>query len=106
MSVEELKVICQVCDEVVGLTTREELHLPLDGSMFHSKDERHDFPRPWADGTEWEWMQCPYGRHRFSNYPNEVLTDQGVITVEEREPVEMEETPPAPDTEEIGRAHV
>jgi hypothetical protein len=77
-----LKVICQICGEVVATTTLEALSFPIKGSMFQSPDPAHGVPSPWIASEEWEDMRCPYGRiHRAMVCHGIIRTDQGIVVV-------------------------
>ena len=77
-----MKVICQICGEVVAETDMARLSYPLRGGMFSSPDPVHGFPDPFESGLDWEFMRCPYGRtHRPFSLDNVIQTDQGMITL-------------------------
>jgi hypothetical protein len=77
---ETLKVICQLCDEVVAFTTLDELAFPIRGGMFRSPDVAHGIPAPWQAYEEWEDMRCPYGRIHRAMVANDIIkTNKGMV---------------------------
>ncbi len=62
-----MKVICQICQEIIAVTEVTALSYPLKGSMFDSPDPVHGFPAPFAPADGWEEMRCPYGRIQGEN---------------------------------------
>lgn len=65
-----IKLYCETC-ALVGGSVRlhdhaivatfelEDVHLPLDGSMFKGMMPDRDIPGPWARGASWDVMRCP-----------------------------------------------
>ena len=57
-------VKCEICTEIIGRVNMGVLKKPMEGWMFLSKDEHHNFPPPFFANAIWETMRCPYCRKR------------------------------------------
>jgi hypothetical protein len=80
MMMPEIKIICQLCGEVVAASTLDVLSYPVLGSMFESPDPHHGVPAPWQPGEVWADMRCPYGRiHRTMVSDDIIKTDLGMV---------------------------
>jgi len=77
----QLKLICQLCQEVIAKFDIEEVKFPIDGSMFKSPDKAHGIPDPFYPGADFEFMRCPYGGHRPMILPDKILTDKGLLNL-------------------------
>ena len=62
---DELIVKCDLCEEIIGKTSRDLVFYPMTGSMFKSPDSDHGIPAPFDASISWEDFSCPFGRtHR------------------------------------------
>lgn len=69
-----LKLICEICGEVIADVDKDKLSFPLNGSMFISPDILHGVPDPFHPSLTWEDFRCPYGgTHRPIIKPNALL---------------------------------
>lgn len=77
-----MKVQCQICFEWIAEVSKSDLSYPTTGAMFKSIDSHHGYPDPFPHNLTWEDFKCPYGQHRPFIKDNEIMTDQGIITLE------------------------
>lgn len=77
---QDTRVICQICGEVIALVNLSDIRFPIQGTMFGSPDPFHGFPPPFPPESNWDNMRCPYGNHRpfLDEYYIPVLTITGV----------------------------
>jgi len=60
----QVRVRCEICQEVIGTIDRNTIEAPIMGRMFTSADPFHGFSAPFPDELEWEAMRCPHCRTR------------------------------------------
>lgn len=53
-----MKLICDKCNYAIA-TIDKNIKMPVQGSMFTSKDPKHGFPPPWSPVAVPEFMYCP-----------------------------------------------
>lgn len=81
-TMKTLKVVCQICSEVIAIIDTAYFTQPLRGDMFQSPDPHHGMDAPFAAGLDWVEMRCPYGRaHRPFVREDEILTTTGLLKV-------------------------
>jgi hypothetical protein len=69
-----LKVVCEICGEVIAEVDTGFLSFPMTGAMFKSPDTHHQVPDPFDSRQTWEDFRCPFGRsHRPMIKPNALL---------------------------------
>jgi len=114
---------CTMCGHEIA-DISEDTRLPIQGSMFPSKDPKHGFPPPWSPVVGWEYMYCPLCSKRpfldpaddgnisiTTNEGPRVITAKGVIDVTpevvdipKREVVDV--TPEMIDKSELLEEHI
>ena len=75
----KIKVLCQLCDEVIAIIDLRTIKYPLTADMFKSHDADHGLPDPFYPGADWEFFKCPYGQHRPMSLPDHVRTELGML---------------------------
>ena len=101
---------CKICslngthiseDSAIATIDRAKLKLPLAPEAFTSINPERHIPDPWLPGVDWQTMICPRGNHlpwgidykdiaqamRYGG-PKQILTDEGLIDVEQVETTE------------------
>jgi DNA-directed RNA polymerase subunit RPC12/RpoP len=78
-------LVCEVCTFIIGKFDPEEIRFPLVGSMFESKDPKHEFPPPFHPTDDWRHARCPYCRKRPFYREDQVLTTEGVYDIYAKE---------------------
>ena len=72
-----MKVICEICNEVIADVEPDKLALPFLGWMFKSPDKKHGFDPPFLHETTWEDMLCGYCGKRPFTERDGFMTDAG-----------------------------
>ena len=67
--IETLK--CEICHEFIGKCDMSKFSVPMNGSMFISKDHFHGYPAPfYGHAHEWLELKCPICKNRPFVSPN------------------------------------
>ena len=96
----EIKIRCEICQEIIALADTDTLRRPMMGNMFKSPDAWHGVSDPFPPSQEWEAMKCPYGlQHRPFTTEDHVMLDTGeLMEVKYPDPPKPQEKP-----EDIGQ---
>ena len=82
-----MNILCQICTSLIATANKEDLKIPLHGSMLHSPYPER-MPESLFPDTEWEFLKCPVCLHRPFLTNDMVLTDAGVYQIPLPEKVE------------------
>jgi hypothetical protein len=77
-----MKVICEICNEVIAQVEPGDVFIPMLGKMFKAPDSFHGYDPPFLPDTEWEDMRCGYCNQRPFTERDGFLTDEGYIKIE------------------------
>jgi hypothetical protein len=77
-----MKVICEICNEVIAQVEPGSVTVPMFGKMFKTPDSFHGYDPPFLPDTEWEDMRCGYCNQRPFTERDGFLTDEGYIKIE------------------------
>lgn len=72
-----MNILCQICTSLIATANKEDLKIPLHGSMFQSPYPDR-MPESLFPDTEWEFLRCPVCLHRPFLTDDIVMTDTGV----------------------------
>jgi hypothetical protein len=78
-----MKVICEICKEVIATVEMKDMAIPMVGSMFRSPDKAHGYDPPFLPDTTWEDMLCGYCNHRPFTERDGFLTENGYMKIDE-----------------------
>ena len=81
-----MNILCQICGSLIATADKEDLQIPLHGSMLHSPYPER-MPESLFPDTEWEFLKCPVCLHRPFLTDDIVLTDEGIYRIPERQEV-------------------
>jgi len=78
-------LICHACGHEVAEISKD-IKIPIQGSMFTSKDPKHGFPAPWNPVVSWEFLYCPMCQLRAFPIPDYngnflLKTTEGIMLV-------------------------
>jgi len=77
-----MKVICEICNEVIAEARPGDMSVPMLGKMFRSPDAFHGYNTPFLPDTEWEDMRCGYCNQRPFTERDGFMTDKGYIRIQ------------------------
>jgi hypothetical protein len=80
----ELKIKCDICDEIIATADTEDLFQPITGAMFKSPDSFHGMDAPFHLSLTWETMRCPICRIRPFMVDYEIMTTDGAYQIPEK----------------------
>lgn len=78
-----MNILCQICDSLIATANKDDLQVPIHGSMLHSPYPDR-MPESLFPDTEWEFLKCPVCLHRPFITDDMVLTDEGVYHIPEQ----------------------
>ena len=87
-----MNILCQICGSLIATANKDDLQIPLHGSMLQSPYPDR-MPESLFPDTEWEFLKCPVCLHRPFITNDIVLTDEGVYRIPEKEEI--------PEAEEV-----
>ncbi len=74
----KINVKCEICGYVLGKTDTNKLKIPIDGSMFESKNPGQ-YPEPFHPACEWLWLRCPMCNKRPFMSDKFVISESGKV---------------------------
>lgn len=74
-----MKLICEICSDVIAEVLVDKLKFPMTGDMFDSPDKWHGLDAPFPKDARWEDFR--HFAHRPMIEPEYLLTDEGIISL-------------------------
>jgi len=80
-----MKLLCEHCRREIAKIYRKRLQIPLDHTMFDSKDYERGYPHPFRGVMDWLDFHCPYCMRRPMISQFKIMTDEGWVDLSTEE---------------------